>query len=353
MLTHKTKIYLAITVIFVAVILLVFGIINLLKENNSQNQEQTQVENKQDETFIPRHPLSGLPLDDSAFNCLPISIMIENAYDILPQKGLAQADIVYEALAEANITRLLAIYDSTKSADKIGPIRSARPYFMDWAEEYGGIYMHVGGSPQALNSLDNYDLIDVDQIGAGEVYFWRDQNIDAPHNVFTSNSNWLRAAEIRGGGEYYCKVGGIGMWNFKDVPNDYSSEGLNLAQEIKVDFSSDLYEVNWKLNQNLKGYQRWQSGDKYIYDNGEQVVVSNVIVQLADTKIIDDIGRRQIDTQSGGKVYVFNIYGVKQGQWKLDNGRTRFYDNEGKEIELVPGKSWIEIIPGEENISYQ
>lgn len=351
--THKMKIYLAITVIVVAVILLVFGLINLLGKNNEEVQADNQEQIAGQDEFIVRHPLSGIPLEDEEFACLPVSIMIENAADVLPQKGLFEADIVYEALAEGNITRLLAIYDSTRTVAQIGPVRSARSYFMDWAQEYGGVYMHVGGSPEALKALEDYDLINVDQIGAGEVYFWRDQNLKAPHNVFTSNSNWLRAVEIRGGDQYYCKVGGIGMWNFYDIPADYSDENLNLAKEIKIDFSSELYQVDWKLNQNLKAYQRWQGGDKYIYDNGDQALASNVIVQVADTKIVDDIGRRKINTKSGGKVYVFNVYGVVEGEWKVENGRTQFYDQEGNEIRLVPGKSWIEVVPSEESISYQ
>jgi hypothetical protein len=356
MLSHKSKIYLAITVILVAVILLVVGLVNIFSGSESEQSEQIPEQNVEQE-LVARHPLSGLPLDDKDFSCLPISIMIENAADVLPQKGLAAADVIYESLAEGNITRLLAIYDSTNNVDKIGPVRSARPYFMDWAQEYGGIYMHVGGSPQALKALEDYDLIDVDQIGAGEVYFWRDQNLNAPHNVFTSNSNWLRAAEIRGD-EYYCRVGGIGVWNFIDLPLKIKAD-FYIPEEIRVDFSSDLYQVDWKYNPNLKAYQRWQGGDKYIYDTGDQVLAQNVIVQLANTKVIDDLGRRQIDTQTGGQAYIFNAYGLQIVDWKVENGRTRFYlsenhgEEQGQEAGLVPGKSWVEIIPSEENISYK
>ncbi len=337
-----------------AVILLVVGLVNIFSGSEGEQQVDDQKQQKIEDEYKVRHPLSGVVLQDKEFACLPISIMVENSVDVLPQEGLSQADVIYESLAEGNITRLLAVYDSTKSVDKIGPVRSARPYFIDWASEYGGIYMHVGGSPEALDSVDDYDLINVDQIGVGEVYFWRDQNLLAPHNVFTSNSNWLRAAEIRGGDEYYCRVGGIGMWNFVDIPQNLPEENENRPEEILVDFSTDLYQVDWKFNQNLKSYQRWQGGDKYIYDTGDQVAAQNVIVQVSDIKVVDEIGRRDIDTQSGGVVYVFNFYGLTKGEWRVDDGgRTRFYDDYGDEIELVPGKTWVEIVPSEENISYK
>jgi len=82
----------------------------------------------------------------------PFGVVIENFPDARPQSGLSQANIVYEALAEGGITRFFALFQ-TQKAPQIGPVRSARTYFNDWAEEWGVVYAHVGGNSDALAYL--------------------------------------------------------------------------------------------------------------------------------------------------------------------------------------------------------
>jgi len=195
MISHHSKIYIAVTVIIVAVILLGIGIFNLV--SSGKKSPVSEPEEKVEQGVNYRHPLSGQPVEAPVENFFAVAIMFDNAYDSRPQYGLDQADIVYEALAEGNITRIMGIFDSQKNIEKIGPVRSARLYFMDMAGEYGGVYMHVGGAPNALAKRGAYSFSDVDQIGAGEIYFWRDNDLSAPHNVFTSSANWLRAGDIK------------------------------------------------------------------------------------------------------------------------------------------------------------
>ena len=340
MLTHKSKIYLAIAVIFMAVILLGFGLLNMFKAIPSTNQADDQL--TQAEQNQTRHPLNGRVLAEGEGDFFTVAVMIDNAYDVRPQEGLANADIIYEALAEGNITRLVAIFDSRQEVDKIGPVRSARKYYIDWAEEYGGVYMHVGGSPEALDVIDAYNFINIDQIGAGEIYFWRDDDLYAPHNVFTSDSNWLRVGELKEVDNIDSNI----AWNFVTVDDN---EPPPLLTDFSLNFSA-AYKVDWKFNAKLLTYQRWQTDDKFLYNNGEQARADNIIVQVVPARIVDVKERRTMDNKTDGQAFVFNKRGMTEGQWRYENGRTRFFDAEGQEFKLVPGKTWVEVIPDLEDL---
>lgn len=316
-----------------AVILLGIGIFNFISHNKKIVAQN--INNNIKEEIIYRHILNGSSVDSPEQKFFAIGIMFDNAYDARPQYGLDKADIVYEALAEGNITRLLGIFDSRQNIDKIGPVRSARPYFMDFANEYGGVYMHVGGSPDALSEASNYSFYNIDQIGAGETYFWRDNEFTAPHNVFTSSANWLRVGEI------------------KEIKNINPSVTWNFVEAIAtstVDFSLDyngVYKVDWKYNNKLATYLRFQGGDKFIYNTGEQTRADNIIVSVISSKIVDDKERREMKTQVGGKVFIFNKLGQQSGNWEVIDGRTRFFDAEKNQLKLVAGQTWIQIIPDE------
>ncbi|OGY95804.1 MAG: hypothetical protein A2611_03455 [Candidatus Komeilibacteria bacterium RIFOXYD1_FULL_37_29] len=331
MISHHSKIYIAVTVIIVAVILLGIGIFNLV--SSGKKSPVSEPEEKVEQGVNYRHPLSGQPVEAPVENFFAVAIMFDNAYDSRPQYGLDQADIVYEALAEGNITRIMGIFDSQKNIEKIGPVRSARLYFMDMAGEYGGVYMHVGGAPNALAKRGAYSFSDVDQIGAGEIYFWRDNDLSAPHNVFTSSANWLRAGDIKEVPKFSINRN----WNF--------TVGENATiTDLTIDYNGP-YKVDWKYNDKLGAYMRWQGDDKFIYHTGEQVRAENVIVQVLSSKIVDNKDRREMDTQSGGQVFIFNKLGQQNGRWEIVDGRTLFFDENKNELKLAPGRSWVQIIP--------
>ena len=212
---------------------------------------------------------------------------------------------------------------------------------MDWAEEYQGLYMHVGGSPQALKSINSFDFINIDQVGYNEIYFWRDNNLLAPHNVFTSSANYLRAGELK----EVKPLNDFRAWNFRE-----GEEGETIFDLI-IDFSNDYYKVEWQYNDSLEKYQRLQGGDKFIYYTGEQVEADNIIVQIVPTYFIDQ-ERRGLDTKEEGLVYIFNKLGEQKGFWKYLEGRTVFLNEEGEGLILIPGKTWVEVIDSEEKLIY-
>jgi hypothetical protein len=126
--------------------------------------------------------LSGVSYAQSSSNAI-IAAIIENHPAARPQMlGLAESPLVIEALAEGGITRYLAFFDN-QNLEKVGPIRSARPYFADWSEEIASGFIHAGGSETALNQIANSVLFDIDEANDEEVLF-RDFRYLKPHNLF-------------------------------------------------------------------------------------------------------------------------------------------------------------------------
>jgi len=138
-------------------------------------------------------PLTGLAVE-APVTQRPLAVMINNAPAARPQSGLSQADIVYEVLAEGGITRLIGIFQSQAGIEKIGPIRSIRPYLIRLGESYGGVLVHAGGSPEAYSIIQKQGKQDLDEIGNAGAFFWRAKDRKAPHNLYSSDEKLREAA---------------------------------------------------------------------------------------------------------------------------------------------------------------
>ncbi|MCK5472141.1 DUF3048 domain-containing protein, partial [Candidatus Gracilibacteria bacterium] len=150
--------------------------------------------------FLPTEkvsPLTGLPISKKSESQI-IAVIIENhPASRLQMRGLNEAGIVFEALAEGGITRFLAIFD-TSERERVGPVRSARPYFVEWAEEFGGAFVHAGGSEDALALLTRSNLLDFDE--DGEIVY-RDFRHLKPHNLFVNLEAIRAVLEKKSGSE--------------------------------------------------------------------------------------------------------------------------------------------------------
>jgi len=201
----------------------------------------------------------------------PLTVMVENHAEARPQSGLSKVDIVYEAVAEGGITRLLAIYYCGVAAEDfvIGPVRSARTYYLDFASEYGDypLYAHVGGANKpgpsnALGQISDYGWLakgnDMNQFSLGFPTFWRDYErlgrpVATEHTMYTTADKLYEIAHQRGldaeddEGDKWDED--YRSWEFKD---DASEKGN--VDNIKFNFWSGYqeYEVNWQYNQENK-----------------------------------------------------------------------------------------------------
>lgn len=265
-----------------------------------------------------------------------LGIMIDNHPDARPEAGLSQARIVYEAPVEGGLTRYFALFNSKQSVAKVGPIRSARPYFLDWLAEYGNSsYWHCGGSSDALALIKQNSVWDVNQFYF-DPYFWRSSDRTAPHNLYTSSEKWNTL--IVGTPHTPSEWSG---WNYNLVIPQIvsSSEVMNI--KIK------LYGVAWTYDTDDKRYLRYLS-NKPEYDEADQkIFADNVIVQLVDTEVIDEEGRRSMTTVGEGEARFLRDGRMVRATWKKEGRtfRTRFYDFDGNELSFKPGQTWIEVVP--------
>ena len=239
----------------------------------SNDDGGNQVDNQTDtSTLVFRHPLTGQILDwtggavPNGPMALPFvyGVMIENSAEAWPLVGLDQAFLVIEAPVEANIPRFIAFFSDDQDVDKIGPVRSARPYYLDWNAEFNAVYGHVGGSPEALDLLRSYGTYDLNEFYQGEYFYRQNGTRYAPHNVYTNSEELTQATEelIK---VYEIVEGDIdyGVWTFAD---DKPTTSTPISFDL--DWSEGAtYDVAWEYDATKNAYVRNQKATLYFLEN--------------------------------------------------------------------------------------
>ena len=292
-------------------------------------------------TLVPTSTPVVLALE-SSFEFRPLAVMIDNHPDAQPQSGMSDADIIYEATVEFGITRFMAIY-ANKHPEVIGPVRSARHYFVDWASEYDSIFVIAGASPQGHDQLEKTGITNID-LTYGEGVFWRVTERPAPHNLYTSDPG---IREWHGPNE----PGQLSEFEFKpDMPAD----SAQVVARIVVTYP-DGYQVEYHYDAASNEYARIMSGAAHEDRvSGEQYRPKNVIVQFMATRPIpgDDAGRIDMDLIGAGDAIVFQD-GIRiDGSWRK-TGATRstaFLDEAGERVKLNAGQTWIQVLPVEGSV---
>ncbi|MCD4761960.1 DUF3048 domain-containing protein [bacterium] len=290
--------------------------------------------------------LDGLYVNVDAENKLPVAIMIDNHADARPPAGLSEANLVYEAEAEGGITRYLALFADIGSIGEIGPVRSARPYYLEWANEFSALYVHVGGSPVALAKIVKDNIENLNEFFKGE-YFWRSSTFSPPHNVFTSGENimsYLKQREKRDG----IYLG----WQFKDGEE---ISGRGTTSKITIDFRLLHYEAVWKYDQIKNNYERWLGDEKHLDADKNGIFADNVIIQIMPAEEIDEKLRLKMNTVGEGRAFVCLDGKCQEANWKKKNkgARTRFYDISEQEIIFNRGVTWVEVVRPEIEFSFE
>jgi len=293
--------------------------------------------------------LNGLPIRQNLARNQVVAVVIENYTPIRKQQvGIEGAAIVYESPAEGGITRLLALYDGDP-VDVIGPVRSARPYFIAWASEYRAGFAHVGGSAEAMNNLKtNYRVLNIDEFADSKT-IWRNYTYEAPHNAFTSTNKLLARLDKE---KYYHPL------KTKRFPFKDADEISGDIKTITIDFSLTPYFVKYIFDPTTKTYTRYNG--EVLHHN---IKPSNILVQFVDTEVLDAEGRLRIQTNGTGKALIFRDGKVIEGTWEKDSSInsddqdmsqswTKFFDKDGKEIELNKGQIWIEVVPKGRSVNY-
>ncbi|MDI3534420.1 MAG: hypothetical protein PWQ82_785 [Thermosediminibacterales bacterium] len=285
-----------------------------------------------------RCPLDGQIVEKDSVERRPLAVMVENHPKARPQSGLNKADIVYEALVEGGISRFMPIY-LHNDVDRIGPVRSSRHYYLDIVLEYNAIYAYFGGSPKAWEDIPKLGVEGLNGIYDGLTY-WRDDARKIPHNVYTTTTKIRAGAERKG----FAKQKPMRKFDFSDEP--YKPGGAK-ADEVEIVYSPFNYTVKYIFDEEAGTYKRYMDGKPHTdAETGEQLQAKNIIIQYAKTNVIDSEGRLDIRlVGKGDGLYITNGYSEKiTWEKKSRPSKTVFYDEEGKEIKLNPGQTWIQIV---------
>jgi hypothetical protein len=262
--------------------------------------------------------------------------MIENSPDARPQAGLKDAGVVFEAIAEGGITRFLALYQESQP-DPIGPIRSVRPYYLDWAVPFDAPIAHVGGSAEALAQIRSQGLKDIDQFGNPGAYY-RVSSRYAPHNMYSSRKLLL---DLQNSKNY--KTSAFEGWPRKD------EKVLKTPKAAKIDFaiSGFLYNPSFVYEAKTNSYLRSTSGRPHVDEKSGKQINPKVVIGMVVPKGIHSNGiHSTYQTHGRGQAFIFQDGDVIQATWEKKNRKSMisFVDDKGEPIELNRGNTWISVV---------
>lgn len=300
----------------------------------------------------------------------PVGIMVENHEEARPQSGLSSADILYEAVAEGGITRFLAIY-YCQNGENVGPIRSARTYFLDFISEYGNspLYVHVGGANQpgpadALSQIEDYGWVglnDMNQFSIGFPTFWRDYDrlghpVSTEHTMYSTTQKLLQFAAAKRkltaedeDGVPWTK--GFLPYSFKE---DVQVAQRPVSQKIHLEFwtKDPDYAIDWIYEPTSNIYKRYNGGKPHTdLNNKKQLTAKNIVVlRMIETSANDGYENNAhllYRTKGVGSANIFMDGKETVGTWRKDSriARTLLFDNTGLPIKFDKGTIWFEILP--------
>lgn len=295
--------------------------------------------------------LTGEPVDKKVGVQRPYAIMINNIKEGLPQSGVSQAEMIYEAQVEGGITRLLALFQDVDHVEKIGSIRSARHYYIDFANDNEAIYVHYGQSKFALERIENENMTTIHGLSGYESkVFYRSTDRKAPHNVYTTGEMLAAGLEVTGLSRNYPEGYQPNLqFNHADIA---LKDGIN-AQKVNIPFDSKPY-FTYNTEDGL--YYRYQYGEAHIdRENDEQLAFKNIIVQYVGEKSISGQDHQDLTLTGSGKGLYITDGKAEEITWKrADNAdKTRYYDASDNEISLNPGKTFFEVVSDSKTVTLE
>ena len=383
--SKKGKVAIIILIVAILILGVVAGFLyyKMLNGNDQQEEKKPIVFEKNDEKKVQIY--SG--------NERPIAIMIDNHKAAMPHAGLSKAYIVYEIIVEGGESRLMALFKG-QDVDKIGPVRSARHYFLDYALENDAIYVHYGWSPQAENDISNLSVNNINGISEDENDFWRTSLRSAPHNVLTSTENIMKIAKNKGyrttssaksvlnysvdevnlGNDETTETDGNSSSNTASTNSTKSNSNLSSntltsnssstnvrainATSISIPYS-ESNNVKWTYDENTKRYSRTSKGIKETeWFDETDVTAKNIIIEFIANSTLDDDsgkGRQTLDT-TGTKdgYYITNGKAIKIKCTKATRkSKTEYKDLNGNEIKVNDGNTFIQIVPINSKVSIE
>jgi len=337
-------------IIIAIVVVLAGGVTGFLLTHHSAPNKPSTTKSSQKavkkSNLVPS-TLTGLLVDPSVNKRPVTAVMIENSPDARPQSGLSQAGVVFEAVAEGGVTRFMAVFQD-QTPDNIGPIRSARPYYVAWAMGFDAGYAHVGGSPDGLADIQAWGTKDLDEFANGGSYHRIDSRA-APHNVYTSLNTLIQLQQSKG----YTSSTYTGFPRKKEAPMK-----TPVARSINLTMSGPLYDSHFDYNAKTNSYDRSEGGSPQIDANTNKQLSPKVVIAIVvpETQgVLDASGAYYSDYQfiGSGTAYVYQDGNVVTGTWTKAGNSTQitFVDAAGNPTPLNPGQTWITAVTDPSKVS--
>lgn len=294
------------------------------------------------------NPLTGAGMEEYISGTRPWAVMINNLDKALPQCGVSQADIVYEVPAEGGITRMMAIFTDISDVEKLGSMRSLRPYYADIGLSYDAIVVHAGGSQASYSELSSYAIDHLDGVlgSYASQTFYRDPDrmkYGYEHSLFTTGENLIAAAE----GQGFSLTHESGSYDYGLSFSDRAeTQCTETAEYAKIAFNgykttSFTYDADTGL------YTAYEYGADYVDGNsGDSMTFKNVLVLTTDIAVLDDVGRLSVRTTGTGDGYFLCGGSYVPITWARASNTAPFtyYLADGAELRLGVGTSYVGIM---------
>lgn len=291
--------------------------------------------------FVPS-PLTGVSVSEDLAKRPILAAQIENSLDARPQSGLDSAGVVFEAIAEGGITRFTALWQE-QSPSVLGPIRSLRPYYIDWLLGFDAAVVHVGGSTQAKSLVSQLGVKSLDVSGA----YYRADDRFAPHNAYAS---YGQLVDVMKRLKYYKTPDFTPLKRKAAEPAETPK-----ASTIDVAISSSLFDVFYRYDKGCNCYSRNVGGAPHKDRESGQTLSPEVVVVLKmKHSVIDGVGHLGLSLVGSGEGWVFQDGNVTKVTWKKSSrsAQITFADSKGNAVGLNPGQTWITAIPTDKSVTY-
>lgn len=290
--------------------------------------------------------LTGEPVDEVVAHLRPVSCMVGNTVDAMPQYGISNADVLVEAPAEGGLTRIMPIFQDYRELPTVMSQRSCRHYFAYLSNEFDAIYVHYGQAIYAtemLKSMDDLNGLDGD---LENVTFYRDSSRKSPHNAYINGESILAGIEKR---EYRTTLpDGFSHYIFAPDGQEVTLEGGEDAMVVEPGF---LVNKPWfEYDESTGLYKRFQYKDAHVDGgNGEQLAFKNIIFRVCDYKMEPDNKYLDVKTatydQVGTGKYITNGKAIDITWTKsVEDGRPHYFDADGNELAINQGKTYVGIV---------
>ena len=304
---------------------------------------------------------SRLKIVNENNNERPLAIVIDNSIGNTYHAGLQDSYINYEMIVEGGITRILAIYKD-KEVKLVGPVRSARHYFLDYAMDNDAVFVHYGWSPYAKRDIKNLDINNINGMTNASA-FVRDPNIEAPHNVFVSTTK-LRNTFSNKGYEQESNNWKLLNYSYTDIDlapvaqDDYLEEGVpeaKQANKVSMTYASNQIR-SYTYDKNNRYYLRYMNNKPQLdRATKEQLHYKNIIIIKVENKTIDSAGRQELATTGTGEGFFITNGATVPIIWTKDSRSSKMiltYTND-EEVRVNDGNTFIQIVPINSKIEFE